>query len=198
MDDPTTDDNPLTVDMAMELIGKWETHPGLLMAIFDASRKLRDEVERLRDNNVSLMARIGELGKQNSAMQSELTPLRVEADRLFAQNVMLKSNLEGAIEFARVNAKRLVDDKSSSHTEVEQLRDELQRSNDWGNAVAAELQSTQRKLGEHRTMAQEAYNNLYMQWSASQHELEQLRAVVAANNQSIAGIVLSWIKPSRN
>lgn len=124
MDDPTTDNNPLTVAEAMALIGKWETHPGLLMAIFDASRKLRDEVERLRD--------------------------------------------------------------------------ELQRSNDWGHAVAAELQSTQRRLDEHRTMAQDAYNNLYVQWSASQHELEQLRAVVASNNQSIAGIVLSWITPSRN
>ena len=124
MDDPTTDDNPLSVDQAMDLIGKWETHPGLLLAVFDAARKLRDEVELLQD--------------------------------------------------------------------------ELQRSNDWGHAVKAELQSTQRRLDEHRTIAQEAYNNLYVQWSASQHELEQLRAVVASNNQSIAGIVLSWITPSRN
>jgi cell division protein FtsL len=124
MDDPTTDDNPLTVEMALEIVGKWETHPGLLMAIFDASRKLRDEVERLRD--------------------------------------------------------------------------ELQRANDWGNAVKAELQSTQRTLGEHRTVAQEAYSNLYMQWSASQHELEQLRAVVAQNNRNLSGIITRWIKPSTN
>jgi hypothetical protein len=120
MDDPTTDDNPLTVDMAMELIGKWETHPGLLMAIFDASRKLRDEVE--------------------------------------------------------------------------QLRDELQRSNDWGNAVKAELQSTQRRSDEYRTIAVEGLQ----QNGALRTELEQLRAVVASNNQSISGIVSRWITPSRN
>lgn len=71
-----TDSNPLSVDMAMDLVGKWETHPGLLMAIFDAARKLRDEVELLRDNNVNLMTKIGDLGKQNKAMQNELDQLR--------------------------------------------------------------------------------------------------------------------------
>jgi Rad3-related DNA helicase len=120
MDDPTTDDNPLTVDEAMALIGKWETHPGLLLAVFDAARKLRDEVELLQG--------------------------------------------------------------------------ELQRSNDWGNAVKAELQSTQRRRDEYRTIAVEALQ----QNGALRTELEQLRAVVASNNQSIAGIVLSWITPSRN
>ena len=79
MDDPQqqpTDSNPLSVDMAMQLIEKWETHPGLLMAIFDAARRLRDEVELLRDNNVNLMTKIGDLGKQNKAMQTELEQLR--------------------------------------------------------------------------------------------------------------------------
>jgi hypothetical protein len=76
MDDPTTDDNPLSVDEAMELIGKWETHPGLLMAIFDAARKLRDEVELRRDNNVTLMNKIGDLCKENKALQTELDQLR--------------------------------------------------------------------------------------------------------------------------
>ena len=69
-------DNPLSVDEAMDLIGKWETHPGLLTAIFDASRKLRDEVELLRDNNVTLMNKINELGKENKALQTELDQLR--------------------------------------------------------------------------------------------------------------------------
>jgi hypothetical protein len=69
-------DNPLSVDQAMDLIGKWETHPGLLLAIFDAARKLRDEVEVRRDNNVTLMTKIGDLGKQNKAMQTELDQLR--------------------------------------------------------------------------------------------------------------------------
>ena len=69
-------DNPLSVDEAMDLIGKWETHPGLLMAIFDAARKLRDEVEVRRDNNVTLMTKIGELGKENKALQTELDQLR--------------------------------------------------------------------------------------------------------------------------
>ena len=119
MDDPTTD-NPLSVDEAMALIGKWETHPGLLMAIFDASRQLRDEVERLRD--------------------------------------------------------------------------ELQRANDWGHAVKAELQSTQRRRDDYRTIAVEALQ----QNGALQTELEQLRAVVTSNNESISGIVLRWITPSRN
>ena len=69
-------DNPLSVDEAMDLIGKWETHPGLLTAIFDAARKLRDEVELRRDNNVTLMTKIGELGKENKALQTELDQLR--------------------------------------------------------------------------------------------------------------------------
>jgi hypothetical protein len=72
----TDHDNPLSVDEAMALIGKWETHPGLLLAIFDAARKLRDEVEVRRDNNVTLMTKIGELGKENKALQTELDQLR--------------------------------------------------------------------------------------------------------------------------
>jgi hypothetical protein len=76
MNDPTTDDNPLSVDEAMALIGKWETHPGLLLAVFDAARKLRDEVEVRRDNNVTLMTKIGELGKENKALKTELDQLR--------------------------------------------------------------------------------------------------------------------------
>lgn len=72
----TDQDNPLSVDEAMDLIGKWETHPGLLLAIFDAARKLRDEVEVRRDNNVTLMTKIGELGKENKALQTELDQLR--------------------------------------------------------------------------------------------------------------------------
>lgn len=69
-------DNPLSVDEAMDLIDKWETHPGLLTAIFDAARKLRDEVEVRRDNNVTLMTKINELGKENKALQTELDQLR--------------------------------------------------------------------------------------------------------------------------
>lgn len=69
-------DNPLSVDEAMDLIGKWETHSGLLTAIFDAARKLRDEVELRRDNNVTLMNKINELGKENKALQTELDQLR--------------------------------------------------------------------------------------------------------------------------
>lgn len=61
MDDSTTDDNPLTVNQAMALITKWETHPGLLMAIFDAARKLRDEVELQRDEKASLQTELDQL-----------------------------------------------------------------------------------------------------------------------------------------
>lgn len=76
MDDPTTDDNPLSIDAAMDLIGKWETHPGLLTAIFDAARKLRDEVEVRRNSSVTLVTKIEELGKENKALQTELDQLR--------------------------------------------------------------------------------------------------------------------------
>lgn len=76
-------DNPLSVDEAMDLIGKWETHPGLLMAIFDASRKLRDEVELLRDVRSSQQQQIlGMRGiiaqhvNEKQAMQTELDQLR--------------------------------------------------------------------------------------------------------------------------
>ena len=76
-------DNPLSVDEAMDLIGKWETHPGLLTAIFDASRKLRDEVELLQDCRSGQQRQIIELGQiiaqhvsQKQAMQTELDQLR--------------------------------------------------------------------------------------------------------------------------
>jgi hypothetical protein len=113
MNDPTTDDNPLSVDEAMALVGKWETHPGLLMAIFDAARKLRDEVELLRDE-VKL------LRDANNHMQKSQDDLI----RIIAQHVRDKKAL--------------------------------------------------------------------------QTELDQLRAVAAQNNQSIAAILSRWIKPSTN
>ena len=76
-------DNPLSVDEAMDLIGKWETHPGLLMAIFDAARKLRDEVEMLRDVRIAqqqqileLMRIIAQHVKEKQAMPTELDQLR--------------------------------------------------------------------------------------------------------------------------
>jgi len=109
----TDHDNPLSVDEAMALIGKWETHPGLLMAIFDASRKLRDEVELLRDE-VKL------LRDANHHMQKS----QDELIRIIAQHVRDKK--------------------------------------------------------------------------AMQTEIDQLRAVVAQNNQSIAAILSRWIKPSTN
>jgi predicted nucleic acid-binding Zn-ribbon protein len=124
MNDPTTDDNPLSVDEAMALIGKWEAHPGLLTAIFDASRKLRDEVELLRD--------------------------------------------------------------------------QLQQSQDWGNATKMELETTKRKLAETKKIATELVEGLAEDKRSMQTELDQLRAVVAQNNQSIAAIVSRWIKPSTN
>ena len=113
MDDPTTDDNPLSVDEAMALVGKWETHPGLLLAVFDASRKLRDEVEILRDQVCELE--------------------------------VLNKNL-------------LVNMESTQRALEKSFRDE----------------------------------------HAMQTELDQLRAVVAQNNQSIAAIVSRWIKPGKN
>jgi hypothetical protein len=83
MDDPTIDDNPLSVDQAMDLIGKWETHPGLLTAIFDAARKLRDEVELLRDANNhmqksqdDLIRIIAQHVRDKKALQTELDQLR--------------------------------------------------------------------------------------------------------------------------
>ena len=76
-------DNPLSVDEAMDLIGKWETHPGLLTAIFDAARKLRDEIELLQDCRSGQQQQIIEMGQiiaqhvsQKQAMQTELDQLR--------------------------------------------------------------------------------------------------------------------------
>lgn len=82
-----TDSNPLSVDMAMQLIEKWETHPGLLMAIFDAARKLRDEVERLQDENSILRCNVEDalessiktakkLVAEKKALETELYELR--------------------------------------------------------------------------------------------------------------------------
>jgi hypothetical protein len=109
----TDHDNPLSVDQAMDLIGKWETHPGLLLAIFDASRKLRDEVELLRD--------------------------KVRALEVLKKNLLVN------------------------------------------------IESTQRAL-----------EKSFRDEHAMQTELDQLRAVVAQNNQSIAAIVSRWIKPGKN
>jgi len=100
----TDHDNPLSVDEAMALIGKWETHPGLLLAVFDAARKLRDEVELLRDevkllrdaNNHmqksqdELIRIIAQHVRDKKAMQTELDQLRAVA----AQN---NRNLSGII-----------------------------------------------------------------------------------------------------
>jgi predicted nucleic acid-binding Zn-ribbon protein len=130
----TDQDNPLSVDEAMDLIGKWETHPGLLTAVFDAARKLRDEVEVRRDNNVTLMTKIGELGKENEALQTELDQLRDTKNNL----------LRNFGELLKINAE---------HCKARKAMDA---------------------------------------------ELDQLRAVVAQNNQSIAAILSRWIKPSTN
>lgn len=87
MDDPQqqpTDSNPLSVDMAMDLVGKWETHPGLLMAIFDAARRLRDEVERLQDENFILRDNV----------DAVLLTARNNAKKLIADNKALQTELE--------------------------------------------------------------------------------------------------------
>lgn len=97
MNDPTTDDNPLSVDQAMDLIGKWETHPGLLTAVFDASRKLRDEVEILRDE-VKL------LRDANNHMQKSQDDLI----RIIAQHVRDKKALQTKLDQLRDTKKNLV------------------------------------------------------------------------------------------
>jgi predicted nucleic acid-binding Zn-ribbon protein len=130
----TDHDNPLSVDEAMALIGKWETHPGLLLAIFDAARKLRDEVEVRRDNNVTLMTKIGELCKENKALRTELGQLRDTKKNL----------VRNFDELLKINAE---------HCKARKAKDA---------------------------------------------ELDQLRAVVAQNNQSLCGIITRWIKPSKN
>jgi DNA repair exonuclease SbcCD ATPase subunit len=93
----TDHDNPLSVDQAMDLIGKWETHPGLLMAIFDAARKLRDEVELLRDE-VKL------LRDANNHMQKSQDDLI----RIIAQHVRDKKALQAKLDQLRDTNKNLV------------------------------------------------------------------------------------------
>jgi DNA repair exonuclease SbcCD ATPase subunit len=105
----TDHDNPLSVDEAMALIGKWETHPGLLMAIFDAARKLRDEVELLRDevkllrdaNNHmqksqdDLIRIIAQHVRDKKALQTELDQLRDTKNNLVRNfDELLKINAE--------------------------------------------------------------------------------------------------------
>lgn len=81
---PPIDSNPLSVDMAMDLVGKWETHPGLLMAIFDAARRLRDEVERLQDENSILRDNV----------DAVLLTARSNAKKMIADNKALEVELE--------------------------------------------------------------------------------------------------------
>ena len=52
---------PLTVDESLAMLDKWATHPGLLMALFDAGqlaaaelRRLRALVEQLEEDNEQL------------------------------------------------------------------------------------------------------------------------------------------------
>lgn len=40
---------PLTVDESLAMLDKWATHPGLLMALFDAGQLAAAEVRRLRE-----------------------------------------------------------------------------------------------------------------------------------------------------
>jgi chromosome segregation ATPase len=98
----TDHDNPLSVDQAMDLIGKWETHPGLLTAIFDAARKLRDEVELLRDTKNHMQKSHDELTRflaqhvrDKKAMQTELDQLRDSRNNLVRNfDELLKINAE--------------------------------------------------------------------------------------------------------
>ena len=52
---------PLTVDESLAMLDKWATHPGLLMALFDAGqlaaaelRRLRERVKQLEEDNEQL------------------------------------------------------------------------------------------------------------------------------------------------
>lgn len=95
------DSNPLSVEMAMQLIEKWETHPGLLMAIFDAARKLRDEVELLRD----------------------------ELQRSQDENSILRDNVDAVLLTARSNAKKMIADNKALEVELEHVRSIMAQNN---------------------------------------------------------------------
>ena len=129
-------DNPLSVDEAMDLIGKWETHPGLLMAIFDASRKLRDEVEMLLDVRIAqqqqileMMRIIAQHVKEKQAMQTELDQLRDEVEMLRDQNSILRDNLDALLQLSRKNAKQLIADKQALKVKLDQLRAVVAQNN---------------------------------------------------------------------
>jgi GTP-binding protein EngB required for normal cell division len=125
MDDPTTDDNPLSVDQAMDLIGKWETHPGLLLAIFDASRKLRDEVELLRDTKNHMQKSNDELTRFLAQHVRDKKAMQTKLDQLRDTNKNLVRNFD---ELLKINAEHCKARKAKD-AELDQLRAVVAQNN---------------------------------------------------------------------
>ena len=102
------DSNPLSVDEAKALIDKWESHPGLIMAILDAARKLKDELVKLERDYDCVAA-------ENQLLRDD--------------NSILKDNVNAVLLTARNNAKKLIADNKVLQTELEQLRAVVAQNN---------------------------------------------------------------------
>ena len=121
----TDHDNPLSVDEAMALIGKWETHPGLLLAVFDAARKLRDEVEVLRDTKNHLQTSQNELMRIIAQHVRDKKAMQTEIDQLRDRKNDLLRNFD---ELLKINAEHCKARKAKD-TELDQLRAVVAQNN---------------------------------------------------------------------
>lgn len=103
-----TDSNPLSVDEAKSLIDKWESHPGLIMAILDAARKLKDELVKL------------ELDYDCVAAENQL---------LRDDNSILRCDVEDALASSIKTAKKLVAEKQALQNDLEHLKSVVAQNN---------------------------------------------------------------------
>jgi alanyl-tRNA synthetase len=121
----TDHDNPLSVDEAMALIGKWETHPGLLLAVFDAARKLRDEVELLRDTKNHMQKSNDELTRFLAQHVRDKKAMQTKLDQLRDTNKNLVRNFD---ELLKINAEHCKARKAKD-AELDQLRAVVAQNN---------------------------------------------------------------------
>lgn len=89
-----TDSNPLSVAEAKALIDKWESHPGLILAILDAARKLKGELVKLELDYDCVAAENQLLRDDNSILRGNVEDALSSSIKLIAEKQALQNDLE--------------------------------------------------------------------------------------------------------
>ena len=91
---PPIDSNPLSVDEAKALIDKWESHPGLILAILDAARKLKGELVKLELDYDCVATENQLLRDDNSILRGNVEDALSSSIKLIAEKQALQNDLE--------------------------------------------------------------------------------------------------------